>query len=802
MAGLEAVLECLEDLQKLGLEDLLGNLSALTSTEMEGKKQSAVKDPLTKVERQERKKLNSSELKPMLLLEEKRKTYRELPVLAVEEHRKISHSLRASSSGVALCLAVSSQQVAVGGDQGRIQLFRLDGKRLKALSHSKKGDMGAICCMSYCEDGSLLAAGDALGHVVLWDVEQEVPLCTSSAQCQSPLLQIRLFRAGTIYGFFSQSDGSIVEFTYLRSMVFDLNMQQQALDLGEQGVCAVIAPLPDSPSSHPLSLSQITAFGFPSSVVIFAFAPNQTRLAQIPVLKSPYLSWSWYQADPILGIGHLTSISVYRLRGSAATCIGQFSLPSELLCLHITPCGKTLAIDHLHDLHVLSTHLFPSDSLLSDCENPHFEVVKREYDLHSLKIVGNGGEYYHNSTVLSESRLFILGKKRIYVGSIRNWMEIGRQLMAKKSWLESFAYAMDLYADRDNLQLNYQEFHSFAREMTRNYMQLQVLKWENKLPVVVEFCVFVEEIDYLLCNLSQTYIESEDNQAYLACLRQSLEPYIYYNHIKSVPALILGKIIAYYINENNPEAIERLILHLDANSMDMSAVRPYCEQYLLLTAEIYLSTHCADPDFMSPVRVIVKSMQGIEGKKTKLGRKLMWYVRMTLAGNLYPRGGIEKDRYSKVFNQMLNWLIIGDNMQLLLSTDIAALLELLWPLFSNPKLVSHLHTTSEISHSVVLLTLHYITPPEFSICVSVFIGKAAKLVPIRFDSAISLKIARQLMQFRHVNLKPLEQSLVFDSLEQVEAELESCIISVLETCRSLTDSELSELIKLGAETRL
>jgi hypothetical protein len=584
-----------------------------------------------------------------------------------------------------------------------------------------------------------------------------------------------------------------------------MEMQQTQLEFEETGICTAIAPLRASKREHPLNQGQIVAFGFSTAVLLYSFSPKKCQFARLDVSKAPYLSWAWYSSDPVLCLGHFTSITLYQLRPyfrSGVTCLGHYTLPSEIRGLHATPCGKVLAIDNSRDFHVLAPLLFSQDPHVPEAKKSLLQVVKYGHDLHDSKLMRGGGEYYHNSTALMESQLYILGDKRVYRGVVQGWVEIGRKLMLKDSWLDGFAFAMDLYAEREETALDLPEFRKFVREITLSYMKVAVLKWENKLPIVVEFCLFVEETDYLLGELSQIFLEQDENQSYLNCLQRALEPYILGNYLRAVPALVLGKIMACYINENNTDAIEMIILHLDAKSLDMSAVRPYCEEYGLVTAEIYLSTHAAEADFTRPIGFICKAMQKQPKKKEKLGRKLMWYLRMSLSGYMFPSGQMSPEVHSRVFRQLMEWLAARDNLTLLLSVDVAALLELLWTLFVSPKLVMKLGNSTDISHSSLLLTLHQITPSELTTCISIFIGKAAKLVPLHFY--ISLTLAKQLLTSTLTDTisKPLEQALVFESYEQVESELESCIIAVLETCRTIEDGELAELIRLGAETRL
>ncbi|EIN08347.1 WD40 repeat-like protein [Punctularia strigosozonata HHB-11173 SS5] len=76
-----------------------------------------------------------------------------------------------SSSLVGTSIAASGSLVAVGGEDQKVHLHSWDGKALQEAA-TLEGNKGVVSAVSFSPDGSLLAAGDSTGKIVLFDVKE------------------------------------------------------------------------------------------------------------------------------------------------------------------------------------------------------------------------------------------------------------------------------------------------------------------------------------------------------------------------------------------------------------------------------------------------------------------------------------------------------------------------------------------------------------------------------------------------------------------------------------------------------
>lgn len=97
----------------------------------------------------------------------------------------------------------------------------------------------------------------------------------------------------------------------------------------------------------------------------------------------------------------------------------------------------------------------------------------------------------------------------------------------------------------------------------------------------------------------------------------SIEPYILNGEIKTIPNVILGKIIAYYLNINRPDIIEKLIVHIDPTCIDPKQVIPVCEEFNLLTGYIFVNTNSILQSFVNPLKRIYKALTKQEDAKSR-----------------------------------------------------------------------------------------------------------------------------------------------------------------------------------------
>ena len=100
----------------------------------------------------------------------------------------------------------------------------------------------------------------------------------------------------------------------------------------------------------------------------------------------------------------------------------------------------------------------------------------------------------------------------------------------------------------------------------------------------------------------------------------NLEPYILNGRIKSIPTFVFGKIMAFYLKNNTPEVIEKIILNLDCDSIDSDQVIPIIREYKLLSAAIIIYSKL--DDYLEPI-ILMYECFIIE--KEIIKKKLLFY---------------------------------------------------------------------------------------------------------------------------------------------------------------------------------
>ncbi|PCH35254.1 WD40 repeat-like protein [Wolfiporia cocos MD-104 SS10] len=74
-------------------------------------------------------------------------------------------------------VAATETLVAIGGEDQKVRLYAWDGKAL-AESATLEGNKGTVSALAFSPDGSLLAAGDSSGKIVLFDIKEKKTVTT------------------------------------------------------------------------------------------------------------------------------------------------------------------------------------------------------------------------------------------------------------------------------------------------------------------------------------------------------------------------------------------------------------------------------------------------------------------------------------------------------------------------------------------------------------------------------------------------------------------------------------------------
>ena len=194
--------------------------------------------------------------------------------------------------------------------------------------------------------------------------------------------------------------------------------------------------------------------------------------------------------------------------------------------------------------------------------------------------------------------------------------------------------------------------------------------WETYILTTIDFLVFIENYQYLFTTIKGIFAKYNYNQTFLKCL----EPFILKNKIKFIPNDPFREIVTYYKDLGKSKVLQHLIVNLDIKSMDPGYIISLCLEYNLYTALIYICTRSSDNDFITPlVKMFAvyreKTEKNLPEEAQKNGYKCLWYIKITLNGELFPDDKIPDDVYNVVVRQMVVWIFVEENIKALIEFE-------------------------------------------------------------------------------------------------------------------------------------
>lgn len=218
-----------------------------------------------------------------------------------------------------------------------------------------------------------------------------------------------------------------------------------------------------------------------------------------------------------------------------------------------------------------------------------------------------------------------------------NWEQSLTTLTRKGEWLDAFSFGLKLYAGEgvEHLDLpnDRDELMEVLFRVVQHYIHMPTIGWEYKISNAIEYCIGLNAIEFLFEDVFEHIIDAGPTRNFSIFMEQ-IEPYILSGEVTYIPKMVLGKIIGFFLNSGEMETLEKIIVHLDPETIDPNYVFDFCVEYKLLTAYIYVNTRTYLQDFLSPIHLIYNIW--LESNDQDTGYRLLWYLRMCLEGIVYP----------------------------------------------------------------------------------------------------------------------------------------------------------------------
>jgi len=191
-------------------------------------------------------------------------------------------------------------------------------------------------------------------------------------------------------------------------------------------------------------------------------------------------------------------------------------------------------------------------------------------------------------------------------------------------------------------------------------LQVLIEFYRKVVPVCVDHCLNIDRIDILFTRIYERFKDDcISHGSFLECL----EPYILNDRIKTVNPQVMKEFIEHYRAKNMLENVEKCLLHLNVESLDLNQVMHICWGFGLYDAIISIYNR-GMKDFITPflellfmLQSSLNSSNNLSDKMTSLGNKLLVYLSCCLSGVAYPIGLLNPETSLSVKDQMFTVLV-------------------------------------------------------------------------------------------------------------------------------------------------
>ena len=352
----------------------------------------------------------------------------------------------------------------------------------------------------------------------------------------------------------------------------------------------------------------------------------------------------------------------------------------------------------------------------------------------------------YNNLVLSQTKtLYVLGKKTFYLGKLLNWEQCISNLQQEGEWMDLLSLGLDIYHGR-NITLagipidenkKKKNVASILKGAIMQYsvnntnIDLEKTKQEkaeemlNKcIKICIEFCIEINEFEYLLDNIKPLF----EVRGFLDLFLINLEPFILKHKIadKKIKKETILKIVDIYIKKNKLETLEKILTHLDINSINLDEIKIICDKNNFISAIIYIYMNGENNDKFYPIKKIFEiykiseyipkdkfinyqnainsiSKEELIKSKQYLGHKLFWYINLCIEGNTFPKNEkMSEEERNIIIKKIFLWIIKDKIMEELIKFDSYSYFLIITKILSEEKIIKSIEYDKELFNDIIL----------------------------------------------------------------------------------------------------
>ncbi|KAG0292451.1 Vacuolar protein sorting-associated protein 8 [Linnemannia gamsii] len=258
-----------------------------------------------------------------------------------------------------------------------------------------------------------------------------------------------------------------------------------------------------------------------------------------------------------------------------------------------------------------------------------------------------GDMSYNNSWRVHKGKLFVLGVRRIQVGTILNWTDRILALVKSGDFLEGIALATLFYTGKSvqaavvglpedestrkqivgekiyelltaslNYTFNPERMMDVDADAAAGGVGAGTVLFHDLAIQAIETCLSIQDQGFLFEDVYERYAEA--NTLVRGIFLQSLEGYILQDRLTEMPPQVMQAFVKYYSGRGMYKALELCICHTPCHVLEMDQIVDLCQKHQLYNGLIYVWNKSIS-DYVSPVVELLRVIKTILRERQSAG---------------------------------------------------------------------------------------------------------------------------------------------------------------------------------------
>ena len=306
--------------------------------------------------------------------------------------------------------------------------------------------------------------------------------------------------------------------------------------------------------------------------------------------------------------------------------LGHYINDMDIVRIGILNENKIFLVDKSGNFKLLNIKKFVLDDPQLDIDFSTPQISKVDYQCELQNTLNFDGAISRQMILNSgKDEIIVFTNKKIYNPKIFNYQYYFKKyLKNEEKWLELLVFGINIYQGRIlsfmGIPLNTSERKKVIGEFLRDFISqylfvnienrhtLQSDKIEKMMEIIIEFCIEIESVNYLLNDILKVFEAINYKDLFL----KKLEPFILCDKLLKyeIQDEVILSIISIYDDNKDLNTLEKLLLHINVKSLDAPSVIEELTSLNLLSILLYMYTNDIELD----LKTIKKIFDNINDK--------------------------------------------------------------------------------------------------------------------------------------------------------------------------------------------